>query len=239
MQGGEHTLVNNIAVGKGYYIEIFFVFDIRLQNSGFNLFTQDVKLAAQFHLIDFTGRGDEYLLDGRFCCGRTFTENVTVDRDIASRQKLQSRVEYFTFEQVEKSSLRVFIFGQKNETRSITAFFWNRNTLQKNKLVRYLHHNTGTVAGIGIGTLGSTVVHVLEHLQSIFHDLMRFAPVDIYQQTYATGIVFVGRTIQSLFFGFSTVLHSLKSMYYFKKPAGPTGQMPSNPVGRYQVCYTH
>ena len=75
------------------------------------------------------GRGDEDLFDGRFGGRRAFAENVAVDGDVAGCQELQSRVEYFTFEQVEKRSLCIFFFGQEDESCTITAFLGNGDSL--------------------------------------------------------------------------------------------------------------
>ena len=71
-----------------------------------------------------------------------------------------------------------------------------------------LEHDTGTITRLVIGTLSTTMAHILEDLQGVIDQLMTLVTVDIHHHTYATRIVFIGRTVQS-FFHFLFVLYRL------------------------------
>ena len=64
--------------------------------------------------------------------------------------------------------------------------------------MRYLHHDTGTVTRLVVGTLGPAVRHVLENLKGIFNHLVRFAPVDMRHKSDTAPVLLVVRIIKAL-----------------------------------------
>lgn len=101
----------------------------------------------------------------------------------------------FAFDNVEYCLLYVLIFREKHKAGTVAALFGHCDSLQQNKLVRYLYHYAGSVAGLGVGAFGTSVDHVLKHLQSFFNKLMRFYALDIDEQSYAAGVVLVAAVI--------------------------------------------
>ena len=87
--------------------------------------------------------------------------------------------------------LCLLVLGQKHQSGAILTFLGHGDALQQYKLVGYLHHDAGTVAGLVAG-LGAAMLHVLQHLECIVHQLMTLAAVDIHHHAHTTGIVLVG-----------------------------------------------
>ena len=98
-------------------------------------------------------------------------------------------------------SLRLFITRQEYHTRSVTSAFRQRNALKQNKFVRYLHGYAGSVAGFVIGAFGTSVLHILEHLQPLFDHIVTFHSVDIDYHADSAGIVFICGIVKSVLSG--------------------------------------
>ena len=58
----------------------------------------------------------------------------------------------------------------------------------------YLNHNTRTVASL-VARFGTAVLHILQHLQRIVHQLVALASVDVHYHSHAARIVLVGTLI--------------------------------------------
>ena len=65
--------------------------------------------------------------------------------------------------------LFLLVFRKKNESGAVLTLLWHRYTLQQNELVRYLKHDTCTVARFVVGTFSTSMAHVLKHAQSIVY----------------------------------------------------------------------
>ncbi len=90
-----------------------------------------------------------------------------------------------------RSSLR-----QKDQTCTVLTLFWYRNALQKNKLMRNLHHNARTVTCL-VARLRTPVPHVFQHFQRIVHQLVALASVNVHHHAHTTGIVLICFVIES------------------------------------------
>ena len=106
--------------------------------------------------------------------------------------QLQSLAFNFLNHDRENILLFLLILRQEDEPRTIFTFFWHWDTLKKNKLMWNLEHDTGTITRLVIGTLCTTMTHVLEYLQGVIDQLMTLVTVDIHHHTYATRIVLIG-----------------------------------------------
>ena len=60
-----------------------------------------------------------------------------------------------------------------------------------------LHHDTSSVACL-VTRLSTTVLHVLQYLECIVHQLMAFTAVDIYYHTHTTSIMLIAALVESL-----------------------------------------
>ncbi len=61
-----------------------------------------------------------------------------------------------------------------------------------------LQQNAGAIAGVGIGSLCSSMREILQYLESLANDGMRLLPLDIDNKTNPTRVLFVLRIIQPL-----------------------------------------
>jgi hypothetical protein len=66
------------------------------------------------------------------------------------------------------------------------------------KAVRHLHQDAGAVARVDLATASAAMVEVLQNLDGVTQDGIRFAPLNIRDETEATGIVLVGWIVQAL-----------------------------------------
>ena len=63
--------------------------------------------------------------------------------------------------------------------------------------VRNLDQDAGAVAGVGLGTGGTAMLHALERLQAAIDDVVRGLPAQVREEPDATGVVFERRVIQA------------------------------------------
>ena len=69
------------------------------------------------------------------------------------------------------------------------SFLGNRDALQEYELMGYLNHDTGTVARLVVGALGTAVLHVLQHPQRLIHQFVALAAMDICDHSHTAGVV--------------------------------------------------
>ena len=107
----------------------------------------------------------------------------------------------FTFDflnhDTENPCLLLFVLREEHQSRTVFPFFRNRNALQQNEFMRNLHHDAGTVTGLVVGTLRSTVLHVFQNLQGRIDQLVRLVAVNIYNHPHSAGIMLVLWTVKS------------------------------------------
>ena len=61
--------------------------------------------------------------------------------------------------------------------------------------MRNLHHNSGTVARLWVGSLCAAVHHVFEHLKTLFHKSMTLNSLNVDKQANAAGIFLILRAV--------------------------------------------
>ena len=105
--------------------------------------------------------------------------------------ELQSLALYLLDHDVQNPVLQLLVSRKKHQTCSVTSLFGYGNALQQNKLVWNLNHYASTITCL-VTSLGSTVLHVLQHTQSVIHQLMTLASMYVHYHAYAARIVLVG-----------------------------------------------
>jgi hypothetical protein len=60
-----------------------------------------------------------------------------------------------------------------------------------------LDKNARTVAGLVVGTLGTAVLHILQHTETVFDNVVALCPVDINHESHPAGIVFVSGVVET------------------------------------------
>ncbi len=94
------------------------------------------------------------------------------------------------------------LLGQKHHSHAVLARHRKGHTLLRHFLaeegIRDLQQDAGTVAGQRIGAGGAAVGEVLEDPQTLLDDTVALLPLDVGDEPDTTGVVLVGRVVQSL-----------------------------------------
>ena len=186
LQAAQHTLVYDVRIGQRTDVEV------RIADALLDAFAYEVEDALEDRHLVVGDACDEHLFDGGLIAQCGLSQTLWVGRHVAQMHELQSLALYLLDHDGEDVLLFLFVFRQEDEACAIFAFLGDRNTLKKNKLVRNLEHDTGTVARLVVGTLSATMAHVLEYLQGIVYQLMALVAVDVNHHSYATRIVLIG-----------------------------------------------
>ena len=145
------------------------------------------------------------LLDVGFHLAGSHTQHLGIGGHRAQVHQLQPLALNLLDHHAQNLLLGLIILWQKNQTSAILTFLGHRDTLQQNKLMGYLYHDTRTITGF-VACLGATVFHVLKHLQCIVNQVMTFSAVDIYHHTHAASIMLVAALIESLLITFCHII---------------------------------
>ena len=133
----------------------------------------------------------EHLPDVGLRGERVLAEHRRVDGHAAEVHQSESLALNLLYHYAEHARLKVRVLGKEHQTRAVLALLRHGNALQENELVGYLKHDAGTVAGLVVSTLGTPVLHVLEHLESRVHQFVRLVAVYVHYHTHSARIVFV------------------------------------------------
>ena len=82
------------------------------------------------------------------------------------------------------------VLGQEHHARAVLSFLGHGDALQQNELVGYLEHDARSVARL-VARLGTAVLHVLQHLQGVVHQLVALAAVDVHHHAHTAGVVLI------------------------------------------------
>ena len=158
------------------------------------LFAHDVEATFQFVAI---GTREKHLADSRFRGARLYAEHVGMHRHFAHMHQCQAFPLCFFGEDFKEIRLAQFVFGQKYKAGAIPTFFGHGNTLEEDKLVRYLNHDACAVACLVVCALCASVLHILEDTQGVVYQFVRLAAVNVYHHAHAASIVLVGGVVKS------------------------------------------
>ena len=165
-----------------------------LLRAALGLFAHNVEAAFQFVAV---GTREKHLADGRFRGARLYAEHVGMHRHLAHMHQCQAFPLCFFGEDFKEIRLAQFVFGQKYKAGAIPTFFGHGNTLEEDKLVRYLNHDACAVACLVVCTLCASMLHVFEDTQGVVYQFVRLAAVNVYHHAHAASIVLVGGVVKS------------------------------------------
>ncbi len=186
LEAAQHTLIYNVLIGERTDIEIW------IGDTFLDALTNQIKCALEdIHLV-VGNTGDEHLFDGRLIRQGCLTETIRVGRHVAEVHQLESLTFDFLDHDGEDVLLFLLVLRQEDEARTIFSLFWHWDTLKKNKLMWNLEHDTCAVTRLVVGSLSTTMAHVLKNLQGVIDQLMTLVTVDVNHHTYATRIVLIG-----------------------------------------------
>ena len=186
LEAAQHTLIYDVRIRQRTDIEI------RIADSFLDALADEIEDALKDRHLIICNTSNEHLFDGRFIAQCSLTQTVWIGRYIAEMHQLKSLTFNLFNHDRENILLFLLILRQEDETRSVFSLLRHRDTLKKNKLMWNLEHDTGTITRLVIGTLSTTMAHILEDLQGVIDQLMTLVTVDIHHHTYATRIVLIG-----------------------------------------------
>ena len=186
LKAAQHTLIYDVRIRQRTDIEI------RIADTFLDALADEIEDALEDRHLIICHTCNEHLFDGRFIAQCSLTQTVWIGRHIAEMHQLKSLTFNLFNHNREDILLFLLILRQEDKTRTIFSLFRYRDTLKKNKLMWNLEHDTGTITRLVIGTLCTTMTHVLEYLQGVIDQLMTLVTVDIHHHTYATRIVLIG-----------------------------------------------
>ena len=186
LEAAQHTLIDDVLIGERTDIEIW------IGDTFLDTLTNQIKCALEdIHLVVGNAR-DEHLFDGRLIRQGSLTEAVRVGWYVAKVHQLKSLTFDFLDHDGEDVLLFLLVLRQEDKTRTILTFLRDRDSLKKNKLMWNLEHDTCAVTRLVVGSLSTTMAHVLKNLQGVIDQLMTLVTVDVNHHTYATRIVLIG-----------------------------------------------
>ncbi len=66
------------------------------------------------------------------------------------------------------------------------------------ELVGHLDQNARAITSVGLAPTGSAMQQIDEHLEGFAHNRVRALPLDVHDKPHSAGVVFLGRTIETL-----------------------------------------
>ena len=119
------------------------------------------------------------------------TQDVAVHGHVTHMGELEPHPGHLLANDVQVFLAERIVLGEEYKPSSVTKPFGYRNALQQNELMRYLHHDAGSVAGSTIGTLRATVLHILKQGERTIDKLVCLSPTETHHQAYSAGIMLV------------------------------------------------
>ena len=140
---------------------------------------------------------DEDLLDIRHHLPRSHTRHLLTHRHTTQMHQQQPLTLDLLDHHTQDKALALHIARQEHQPRTIPPLLRHRNTLQQDKLMRNLQQDTSTIARL-VARLSPTMLHILQHPQSIVHQVMALCAMNIDHHTHSTSIMLIVRAVKSL-----------------------------------------
>ena len=162
------------------------------------LLPDEIEHALKHRHLVVGDTGDEHLLDGRLRFSGGLAEAVGISGDGAQVHQLQALALNLLNHDGQDLLLAFLVFWQEDEASAVFSLFRYRYALEKDKLMGDLQQYAGTVAGLAVSALGSTMPQVLKNLQSVVYKLVALSAMDVNYHSYATSVMLVGTVVQSI-----------------------------------------
>ena len=167
-------------------------------------FADYVQLALQrvgHH--DVRAAADEQLADHRLLVAhRGRHRHLGIDRDVAPAQHHLALGQRGALQFLLAGDARGVLLRQEHHADAIFARRRQLDALLGHLLaivlIRNLDQDAGAVPHQLVGPDRATVIEILQDQQALFDDRMALFPLDMRDETDATGIVFMGRVVQTL-----------------------------------------
>ena len=150
-----------------------------------------------FQIFSISSR-NKHLFDSRFGGQSFLSQNLRTGGHGPDVHQRKSFPLHLFYQHTEYAPLFGLVLGQENQAGAITPLFRHGNTLQQNKFVGYLQHDTCTVARFVVSSFCSTVLHVFQHLQRGINQFVAFITMNIDNHAHTASIVLIIRPVKPL-----------------------------------------
>ena len=193
----QHTFIYNVAGGERSHIEIGLAGDFALGHLLLDAFANQIELQLQLLLV--VASRDEDLFDVRLRGQGILAQDRRVDRHLAQVHQGQALLLDLLQHDAQDGRLLRLLLGKENQSGAILSLLRDGDSLQQDKLMGNLHHDSRAITCLVIGALCATVTHIFQHSQGRFNNVVRLLAVDVDDHTYTTSVMLIGRIVQSLF----------------------------------------
>ena len=156
---------------------------------------------------DIGTAADEDLAHERFARLGRLAEALVVGRHGAPAEKHLALGLHHLLEHFLDLAANGAVARKINETCAVVAGLGQRDARGlgdfREKLVRHLNQDTGTVTGVGLAAGGAAVVEIGENLECVRDDLVRFPALHIDDEADPAGIVLKRGIVEALFAGWT------------------------------------
>ena len=168
----------------------------------------DEELALEIKVGgDIGAAADEDLTHERFARLGRLAEALVVGGHGAPAEKHLALGLHHLLEHFLHLAAHGAVARQINETCAVVAGLGERDARGlgdfREKLVRHLNQDTGTVTGVGLAAGGAAVVEIGENLERVRDDLVRFPALHIDDEADPAGIVLKRGVVEALFPGWT------------------------------------
>lgn len=163
-----------------------------------NLLSYEIEHTLEYRHLVVGDPGDEHLLYGRLRFSGGLAEAVGIGGDGAQVHQLQALALDLLNHDGQDLLLAFLVFWQEDEASAVFSLLRYRYALKKDKLMGNLQQYAGTVAGLAVSALGSTMTQVLKNLQGVVYKLVALSAMDVNYHSYATSVMLVGTVVQSI-----------------------------------------
>ena len=212
LTGEQHAFVDNRACRHRRHVELLAVRKLERLDGVARGFADDVELALQrVGDGDPGAAADEDLADSRLDALHRMAESLVVAGHIAPAEQHLAFVLDGALDFVFACKARGGLLRQEHHADAVFAHRRQRYVLLGHllaeELVRDLYEDPRAVAGQRVCAHSATMREVLEDREPLLDDGMALGALDVRHKADATGVMFVGRVVQTLGFGRMSVCH--------------------------------
>ena len=211
LRGGEHALVDEGAAGKAGEVHGFasrtILAGALVAQLGLDPFAHHV--GTPFEVFTAAVTGDEDLPERRHRVTGQGTERALVGGHVTPAENRETFGLHDLLDTVDRGLGVAGTLREKRDTGGVGAFRWQLEIDHgTEELVRYLDHDSGTVAGVRLGSCRTSVFEVHQGRDGLVDDVATASSMHVDNKGNAAGVVLVLRVIEPYRAG--SVLHTFR-----------------------------
>ncbi|MDF3022347.1 MAG: hypothetical protein K0Q92_3650 [Steroidobacteraceae bacterium] len=205
--GGQHALVDQGLVRQRHHVPVLGAADGRHADLVVRALADHVELALELGLVDrLRSAADEHLArEGLGGLGGLAQHGVVHGHGARAQVHLafglhHAREHFFDLATLRGVARHEDVAGGVHARfGQVDARIFLGHLLQEG--VRHLDQHAGAVPGVHLGAAGAAVIQILQDLDALFDDGVRFAALDVHDEADATGVMLELGVIEALLCG--------------------------------------